>query len=57
MIHSSLLSPKIKTVTVEYTANGQRVKKSFTNVSESRRFYTAKMKAGAEPKIVSAALS
>lgn len=56
MIHSAILAPKVAAVTVEYDAKGQRVRKEFTDVFASRRFYLAKSKAGANPKIVSASL-
>lgn len=49
---SAILTPKIKQVVVEYTTRGQRVTKVFTDVFASRRFYIAKSKAGADPKIV-----
>lgn len=44
-------------VTVEYTARGQRRTKTFTGlraVAQSRAFYRAKLKGGAEPRIVTA---
>lgn len=44
-------------VVVEYTVRGERRTKSFTGpkaVSQSKAFYSAKLKAGAEPKIVAA---
>lgn len=57
MIHTSVLSPKIKTVVVEYTANNLRVTKNFTDNGKARRFYITKSREGKEPKIVSASLS
>lgn len=38
-------------VIVEYDARGRRVTKAFTNHYEARRFYSAKLKAGASPKV------
>jgi len=37
---------------VEYTARGVRVVKRFTDAYAARRFYVAKLKAGADPKVV-----
>jgi hypothetical protein len=42
-------------VTVEYTAKGQRVSKTFACPFKARSFYVAKAKAGAAPKVVKAA--
>jgi hypothetical protein len=39
-------------VTVEYTARGARVRKTFPTAYEARRFYTAKSKAGAAPRVI-----
>lgn len=55
-MHSAILSPKIATVNVEYDSRGQRTVKSFTDNFAARRFYIAKSKAGANPKVVSASL-
>lgn len=55
-MHSTLLSPKIASVTVEYDANGKRKEKTFTDAFASRRFYVAKSKAGANPKVKAASL-
>jgi len=39
-------------VTVEYTARGRRVTKTFADAYAARRFYAAKFKAGANPRVV-----
>lgn len=39
-------------VTVEYTVRGVRVTKTFSSSFTARRFYLAKEKAGASPRIV-----
>jgi len=57
VFNSIVLAPKITKVTVEYTAKGNRVVKEFADNGSARRFYAAKLKAGAEPKIVAAKLS
>ncbi len=47
----------ITSVSVEYTARGRRVSKSFIGpaaLPRSRAFYNAKLKAGADPRIVAA---
>jgi hypothetical protein len=41
-------------VTVEYTSRGKRVTKSFPDAYLAKRFYVAKCKAGANPKVVKA---
>lgn len=50
------MRPTVTQVTVEYTAKGHRVTKTMTD-REARSFYKAKLKAGAEPKVVSAVLN
>lgn len=57
--HNPLLASakSVVAVTVEYTAHGQRRSKTFTGsraVAQSRAFYRAKLKGGAEPRIVAA---
>jgi len=40
-------------VTVEYSSRGKRVRKTFENsIHAARRFYIAKAKAGANPKVL-----
>lgn len=39
-------------VGVEYDAKGKRVTKVFADAYAARRFYGAKLKAGANPKVV-----
>lgn len=41
-------------VFVEYTVRGKRVKKLFNSQVESKRFYIAKLNAGADPKVIRA---
>ena len=51
----SKASRHISLVVVEYDGRkGQRVQKAFTNAYVSRRFYTAKHKAGKHPKVIKA---
>ena len=38
-------------VAVEYNARGRRERKVFRDLYEARRFYAAKYKAGAEPRV------
>jgi hypothetical protein len=57
VFNSIVLAPKITKVAVEYTAKGQRVTKEFADNGTARRFYAAKLKAGASPKVVAAKLS
>lgn len=40
------------TVPVEYDSRGQRTTKQFPDAYQARRFYTAKDKAGANPKVI-----
>lgn len=51
------MRPTVTQVTVEYTARGQRVTKTFSNNWEARRFYAVKLKANADPRVVSAKLN
>ena len=44
--------PKPEAIAIEYDSRGQRVCKQFTDHWEARRFYTAKDKAGKNPKVV-----
>jgi hypothetical protein len=39
-------------VTLEYTSRGKRVRKTFDDMYAARRFYAAKLRAGADPKVV-----
>lgn len=57
MIHSSVLSPKVVLVAVEYDGRTGRERKEFTADSAARRFYAAKSKAGKNPRVVRATLS
>lgn len=41
-------------IAVEYDAYGQRVRKTFEDMYEARRFYVAKDKAGKHPRVVKA---
>ena len=45
-------APKVNPIGVEYTARGERVVKNFPDPYSARRFYAAKLKAGADPKVV-----
>lgn len=57
-MNSPILSPKVKTVAVEYDGpNGKRLTKVFSDVFASRRFYVAKSKAGKNPRVTSASLA
>jgi hypothetical protein len=49
---------RVVRVEIEYTRRGARVRKVFAGpraVPDSRAFYRAKLKAGADPKVVGAA--
>jgi hypothetical protein len=39
-------------VAVEYTSRGKRVTKTFPDAYAAKRFYTAKHRAGANPRVV-----
>lgn len=49
-----MISNRTAACKVEYTAKGQRVTKAFTDAYAARRFYVAKYKAGANPKVIGA---
>lgn len=42
----------IQPVVIEYDARGQRVRKSFDDAYEARRFWIQKDKAGRNPRVV-----
>jgi hypothetical protein len=46
-----IFKPKPEAVAVEYDCRGKRVCKTFTDHFEARRFYSAKDKAGKNPKV------
>lgn len=57
MFHSKILSPKIGTVTVEYSKDGERVQKTFPKEPPAKRFYREQLRLGNDPRIVKAILS
>lgn len=46
------ISNRSPSVYVEYTAKGERVRKLFIDPYKARSFYVAKLKAGAQPKVL-----
>jgi hypothetical protein len=52
MNHPSASFRPACSVTVEYTARGRRVRKTFADIWQARRFYAEKHRAGADPRIV-----